>query len=53
MKFGVVSKLVMNARSLRNDVRQCLGITSKEYWAQDNLEEPRDGASIVKRPDTR
>ena len=37
--------------TLRNDFRQFLNVQSKEYWTQDNLEEPRNEASFVKRPD--
>ena len=35
MKLSVVSKFVMLALTLRNDVRQWLGIESKENRAQD------------------
>ena len=35
VELNVVSKFVMIAFSLRNDVRQWLRIRSKEYWAQD------------------
>ena len=51
MKLSVVSKFVMIALSLRNDVRQWLSIQSKEFWAHERaLGNPVMYMNIYKAP---